>query len=836
MHPISRGMSSLVLFFALAVLTAPSLLAQSGTFGNSVVVTADELVVGEPTNNFRPGTVYVYGRSGSGWEETAQLRAPNPERADGFGTVLARTGNTLIIGQREGPLHTFERQGSEWTFSGVIEGTDDIGIQRAVDDEPSPWGNIHEIQLGCNQYGYCTADFRISLAAEGDWLLVGDPRGEGEGGGGGHADAIGGVAPEGAGSVHAFRRGADGTWTLEATLQAAEGMANDRFGETIAISGGRALIGAPDHVAMDGQEIEAAGRVYEFVLEDGEWREIGPIESRPERDANFGAAIAMAGSRAVVGAPGAGDGYGAAYLYDWDESSEVWVERSRLTAFTGLRGDRFGSSVSIEGDAIWVGAPAPHGIATGQVYVFGGAGGDPLLRSPDRIRLEGTVERDGFGGRIFSADGIVAVSALGMHHGAGSVHVYESGAGPDWGNGEMLVSPPDAMAALVGEERICEDGWIGEFECDEVDLLAFVPISMLRAPEHSRGVRTNDNWGWTDPQTGREYALVGRNDGVSFVDVTEPTNPVLVGDLPKSADTPPSQLWRDIKTYRNVAYIVADGAGDHGMQVFDLTRLRDVSNPPAMFEPDLTYRGEGSYRVGSSHNVWVNEETGFAYLIGGSCGGVHMVDINEPMSPSFAGCMDEGSTHDLECVVYHGPDERYQGSEICFRSAANRLIISDVTDKQNPVQLASATHPNPGYMHQGFTTPDHRYHYMNDENDVNLGHVETTRTLVWDLADLEDPQIALEFMGSMPASAHNLYLVDDIMYQANYRYGLHLVDVSDPLDPEEIGYFNTTPYLSGPGFSGAWSNYPFFESGTIVVTSLQEGLFLLRKRDPAVVF
>jgi choice-of-anchor B domain-containing protein len=398
------------------------------------------------------------------------------------------------------------------------------------------------------------------------------------------------------------------------------------------------------------------------------------------------------------------------------------------------------------------------------------------------------------------------------------------------------VSAPDAIAAITGEERECVDGTVGPFECDEVDLLAFIPISGLRAPEHARGVRTNDNWGWTDPDTGREYAIVGRNDGTSFLDITDAVNPVLVADIPKTPDTPPSQLWRDIKTHGYFAYIVADGAGDHGMQVFDMRRLRNVENAPALMEPDVLYRGAGTTRVGSIHNIAINQETDFAYLTGGGCGGLHMVDISEPLDPTFAGCADPGATHDMECLVYHGPDERYQGREICLRSGGQRFIVSDVTDKANPVQLANVSHPNPAYMHQGWTTDDHRYHYMNDEADVIRGFAETTRTLVWDLSDLEDPSLALEFMGSLPASAHNLYLKDGLMYQANYRYGLHVVDISDPLDPKEVGFFNTNPYLTGPGFSGAWSNYPYFESGTIIVTSLQEGLFILKKREGPVLF
>jgi len=90
--------------------------------------------------------------------------------------------------------------------------------------------------------------------------------------------------------------------------------------------------------------------------------------------------------------------------------------------------------------------------------------------------------------------------------------------------------------------------------------------------------------------------------------------------------------------------------------------------------------------------------------------------------------------------------------------------------------------------------------------------------------------LANEFMGSLPASAHNLYVKGDFTYQANYRYGLHILDTSDPMNPREVGRFDTSPYQTGPGFSGAWSSYPFFESGTIIVTSLQEGLFVLKKR------
>jgi len=786
-----------------AFLTIPTAAAraQSGSFGVSVVLGDGEIVVAEPSTTFRPGSVYVYRRSGDGWEEAQRLRAPDAERADGFGTVLAETEGTLFVGQRGRAIHVFRRDGDRWRYGGTLEGSDGLGI------DP-----------GCDHYGYCGTDFGLTPAAEGPWLLVGEPGlkdGEEEE-----------QEPDRAGYVHVFHRGDDGAWTPHARLYAPDSMPGDGFGTAVAVQRDRALVGAP------GWGADGAGRVYELVLEDAGWRVAGPLESAAEPNAAFGTTLDLDGNVAVIGAPGHGGGHGAAFLYRRDPGSGTWSEHSRLAAFQSVRGDLFGQAVGLAGHDVWVGAPAPRGIATGSAYVFGGDD-TSRIESTRRIELDETVTRDAFGDRIVARTDAVAVTASGMHHRSGAVYVYERADDGAWGSATELVGPPDALEPLVGEERACEDGRIGPFDCEEVELLAFLPGAMLTASEHGRGVRMNDNWGWTDSETGREYALVGRNDGTSFVDVTDPVNPVVVGDLPKTPDTPPSQLWRDIKTYENHAFIVADGAGNHGMQVFDLTRLRDVTDPPARFEPDLVYDN-----VASVHNVVINEETGFAYLVGArgggeTCGGgLHMVDIRDPRNPVFAGCfVDRRGTHDAQCLVYQGPDERYRGREICLMSNAEALVIADVTDKESPRLLARVSHPDPAYMHQGWTTDDHRYHFMDDESDVIQEIVPTTRTLIWDLSDLEDPVLAEEFMGSMPASAHNLYIVGDRMYQANYRYGLHVIDISDPLSPEEIGHFDTSPYQTGPGFSGAWSNYPFFESGTIIVTSLQEGMFVLRKRE-----
>ena len=143
---------------ALAAVTASPLAAQSGAFGHQVLIDGAEVLVAEPTTSFRPGAVYVYSRSGGAWDESTVLRAPNAERADGFGTMLARTGNTLFVGQRGGPIHVFERSGGGWRATGTIEG-DDIAGESPV----------------CRFDGYCGTEFGLSLAAGGDWLMVGVP-------------------------------------------------------------------------------------------------------------------------------------------------------------------------------------------------------------------------------------------------------------------------------------------------------------------------------------------------------------------------------------------------------------------------------------------------------------------------------------------------------------------------------------------------------------------------------------------------------------------------------------------------------------------------------------
>jgi choice-of-anchor B domain-containing protein len=416
------------------------------------------------------------------------------------------------------------------------------------------------------------------------------------------------------------------------------------------------------------------------------------------------------------------------------------------------------------------------------------------------------------------------------------VHIFERVDGA-WRPAASFSPPADALDSMTGGETFCDGGEAGLFSCERVDMLSFLSVKDIGAEP---GIRVNDVWGWTDPEAGREYAIVGRNDGTSFIDVTNAQNPVYLGNLPKTEGSHTS-TWRDMKVYDDHVFIVADQAGQHGMQVFDLTRLRDVDDPPVQFDEDARYDG-----IASAHNIVINEDSGYAYAVGANSGGetcgggLHMIDIREPLNPTFAGCFSDtatgrsgtGYSHDAMCIDYHGPDDQYQGREICFGSNETALSIADVTDKDDPVKIASAEYPNVGYAHQGWITDDHRYFYSDDELDEIQGMETQTRTLVWDVSDLDDPQLVREYMAPTKSSDHNLYIKGNTMYQSNYVAGLRVLDISDPENPVEIGHFDTTPYGGDePGFNGSWSNYPFFESGTIIVTSGHEGVFLLKKRD-----
>ena len=363
----------------------------------------------------------------------------------------------------------------------------------------------------------------------------------------------------------------------------------------------------------------------------------------------------------------------------------------------------------------------------------------------------------------------------------------------------------------------CVNGSAGGYPCARIDVESFVPSNMMG------GGRTNDIWGWTDPMTGTEYAIVGRTTGTSFLDLSNPGAPVYVGNLPTHSQ---SSIWRGIKVYADHAFIISE-AGGHGLQVFNLNQLRNVAAPPVTFAETAHYGG-----FTSAHTVAINEETGFLYAVGSKtcAGGLHMVDVRTPAAPVFAGCFSADKyTHETQCVVYRGPDGRYVEREICFNSNEDTLTIVDVTNKAAPAMLARKTYPGRGYTHQGWLTPDHRYFLLDDETDETRLKTNT-RTHVFDLEDLRAPRVVGVYEGASTAIDHNQYIRGNHVFQSNYASGLRVLDLDGIATARlrEIAFFDVRPEDDKPDYVGTWSNFPFFASGIVIVGSIERGLFVLR--------
>ena len=365
----------------------------------------------------------------------------------------------------------------------------------------------------------------------------------------------------------------------------------------------------------------------------------------------------------------------------------------------------------------------------------------------------------------------------------------------------------------------CINGMAGDYPCNGYDLQSFIPFSTFNA---STG---NDSWGWTDPQDGSEYALMGLNNGTVFINITDPVNPDYLGKLPTHSS---STTWRDVKVYNNYAFVVSE-AGGHGMQVFDLTRLRDVSNPPETFTEDAHYGG-----FGSAHNIVINEESGYAYAVGADfSGGAHFINIQNPLNPlGEGGYAGSGYTHDAQVITYNGPDSDYTGREIYVGSNENEVVIVDVTDKANPVLISTATYTNDAYTHQGWFTEGLNYFIVGDEVD-ELDFGFNTKTIVFDFTDLDNPQFDFDHFGTTTAIDHNGYTKGDKYYLANYTAGMKVLDISDLQNQtiSEIAYFDTYPSNNSANFAGAWNVYPYFESGNIVISNYSGGGFFLVKSN-----
>ncbi|QNJ97946.1 choice-of-anchor B family protein [Constantimarinum furrinae] len=376
--------------------------------------------------------------------------------------------------------------------------------------------------------------------------------------------------------------------------------------------------------------------------------------------------------------------------------------------------------------------------------------------------------------------------------------------------------------SIINAQTPCSGGSAGSYPCDGLDLQSYFSLSQLGATSG------NDSWGWTDPLDGKEYAIVGLNNSTFFIDITDPVNPRRLGRLMSHNNS--STLWRDVKTYNNHAFIVSEASG-HGMQVFDLTRLRGLTtNANRTFTADAHY---GNF--GDAHNIIINEDTGIAYVLGANIysGGPHFINITNPTSPvSMGGYNGKGYTHDAQVVIYDGPDPDHQGREIFIGSNEDEVVILDVTNKSSVQVISTITYSNFRYTHQGWFTEDKRYFLLGDEEDEAMAGIGNTRTIVLDLIDLDNPSIHFYHAGTTAAIDHNGYVRGNRFYMASYSAGVRILKVDDIENQNltEVSYFDTYPSTNSASFNGAWNIYPFFESGNLIVSNYNTGFFIVK--DP----
>ncbi len=338
---------------------------------------------------------------------------------------------------------------------------------------------------------------------------------------------------------------------------------------------------------------------------------------------------------------------------------------------------------------------------------------------------------------------------------------------------------------------------------------SFAQLNMTYISNLSYDIDVNDIWGYAAPD-GTEYALVGTVDGLSIVSLADPVNPIEVDFIAGQNTT-----WRDIKTWSTFAYVTNESGG--GLAVVDLTNLPN-STTSYYWTPDVF--GEGN--LSACHNIFI-DEFGYGYLAGCNFGpqqplinggGNLFVDFfTDPANPVLVGKTPPRYSHDA-----------YARDNILYSSDINDgfFTIYDVTDKSNPIELATqATDFN--FTHNSWLSDDGNYLFTTDE----LANAPIGSYDVSDLNNIKELDLFVpsETLGE-GVIPHNVHVWGDWLIISYYTDGCIIVDASRPDNLVEVGNFDT--YIpESTGFFGAWGAYPFLPSGLVLVSDIENGLYVL---------
>lgn len=405
-----------------------------------------------------------------------------------------------------------------------------------------------------------------------------------------------------------------------------------------------------------------------------------------------------------------------------------------------------------------------------------------------------------------------------------------------------LVAKESQLSAMSQSQALtaCVDGQAGEFSCNRIDLLAHVSLKSL-GNSNSNG---NDIWGHYDLNDGREYALVGLTNGVSIVDVSDPQQPRLVSFIASE-----KTIWRDLKTYQYFdagrqrwvayAYITADAASV-GTMILDLSKLPEKVDVVASELTDTSAHNVYISNVDYSTGVPLDKHPALMHIAGSNKqgGAFNTYSLANPLAPVslYKNAANSRSwySHDLSSLVIGDSraeqcTQAGQGCEVMLDYNEGEVLLWDNSDNSHPKVLSSTSYAAASYVHSGWWTEDKQFISVHDELDEQYYDLNT-HVRFFEISDLNQPVFAGEYIGPTKAIDHNGYARGNRYYMSNYERGLVVLDITDPRNPTEAGFFDTYPLNNSASFNGAWGVYPFLPSGTLLLNDINSGLYVLRDK------
>ena len=400
-----------------------------------------------------------------------------------------------------------------------------------------------------------------------------------------------------------------------------------------------------------------------------------------------------------------------------------------------------------------------------------------------------------------------------------------------------------SLLSQAQNNEVCQNGFAAGFECDNVDLVSHIPLTQISGNPFSG----SDIWGHIDLNNNKEYAIIGHDKGVTVFDLSVPSQPKQVGTITGIATS-----WRDIKVYQYFddtlnayqAFAYTTAESSDGIVIIDLNNLPN----------SVSKINQLNQKEQFIHNVYIsNVDYGLALALPGSeanvialggsksGGAFRSYSLSDPTNIPISFENSQASrldyTHDAASAFIK--DQRAQRD--CGETSGKCTVLVDFNENEMRVWnisnssqvklLSSITYSEVSddnkYVHSGWFSEDNRYVFLHDEFDETRGSLNTT-VRIFDLQNLTAPVQVASWKSNNPTIDHNGFARGNRYYMSNYERGLTILDISDPNNPVEAGFFDTFPSSNNSSFNGAWGVYPFLPSGLILLSDINSGLYVLK--------